>query len=84
MDNKLDINDIIKVNAKLLVGILCKRIELIEKINDDKPSKELIKLYPKLFRSLVKELVWENSRMLKQKLAYLSIPTVVYKGGNPQ
>lgn len=66
--------------SQMLVGILCKRIELIEKISKDNPTTELIKLYPKLFKSLSKEIIYENSRTLKNELRALCIPTIVYRG----
>lgn len=83
MENQIDLKDIHKLVdnfAVSLVGILCKRVELIQKVGADKSSQELIKLYPDLFKNLSKELIYENCRQLKQRITASTIPTVVYKG----
>lgn len=74
------IHEILNKHAKMLVGILLTRVELIEKISKDKPASKLIKLYPDLFKNLSRELVYENNRLLKNKLNLSFIPTVVYRG----
>lgn len=43
--------------AKISVGILCKRIEVLEKHDA---------LTPKLYKDLVKEIIYEQSRALKK------------------
>jgi len=80
MDNKQEIKQLLDTHAIALVGILCKRVELIEKISKDKPAPELIKHYPSLFKSLAKELVYEAFRNLRDDLYVSFIPTIVYKG----
>lgn len=79
MANKQEIKEILDTHAIALVGILCKRIELIEKISKDKHSSELIQHYPTLFKSLSKELVYEAFRNLRDDLYVSFIPTVVYR-----
>lgn len=80
--NDNEINKIIDNFAISLVGIMCKRIEIIENICKEKSSPELIELFPKIFKALIKELTYENCRVLKQRLAVSSIPTVIYRKGN--
>lgn len=57
--------------AKILVGILCKRIEVLE--------GEKV-LTPNLYKSLVKENVYEQFRALKKLIeVYLKIGKVTFK-----
>jgi len=51
------LNEITNINTKLLVGVLCKRVEVFEKEDV---------LTPSLYKAIIKELVWENSRDLKK------------------
>jgi hypothetical protein len=55
MENK-ELFEIIDLNAKTLVGVLLKRIELLEKENV---------LTPSLYKALIKEHVYESARNLK-------------------
>jgi len=52
-----ELNSIVGENAKALVGVLCKRVELFEKENV---------LTPSLYKAITKELIYENSRNLKK------------------
>jgi len=56
-------------SARQLVGTMCKRIEVLERNNS---------LSPNLLKELNKELVYENSRVLKQILKAIFIPSVVF------
>jgi hypothetical protein len=72
MDNKL--NELIDKYAKNLVGILCKRVEVLEK------EKALT---PSLYKALVKETIYENTRNLKAFLeVYINIGTVKFIESN--
>ena len=55
MDNN-ELFELIDVNAKTLVGVLLKRIELLEKENV---------LTPSLYKALIKEHIYESARNLK-------------------
>ena len=55
MDNN-ELFELIDVNAKTLVGVLLKRIELLEKENA---------LTPSLYKALIKEHIYESARNLK-------------------
>ena len=55
MENS-EIFELIDLNAKTLVGVLLKRIELLEKENV---------LTPSLYKALIKEHVYESARNLK-------------------
>ena len=63
------IKEIINDNAKANVGILCKRIELL---------KENKVLSPTLFKALTKEIIYEQSRVLKKLIEFLLIPKVTF------
>lgn len=52
---KLD--ETIDINARALVGILLKRVEVLAKENT---------LTPNLYKALVKEIIYENHRYLKE------------------
>ena len=68
MDKK--INTLLDSYARNLVGILCKRVEVLEKENA---------LTPSLFKALAKEIVYENVRQLKAILdVYVNIGTVKF------
>jgi len=56
MENLEELYNLIDLNAKTLVGILLKRIEVLEKENA---------LTPSLYKALVKESVYESARNLK-------------------
>lgn len=69
-------NQFIDDSARVLVGTLLKRIEVLEKENS---------LTPGLYKSLTKELVYENSRNLKKILeVYFHIGQVQFKPKNPK
>ena len=53
------LNEIVEDNAKVLVGIMSKRVEVLEREKC---------LSPNLFKSLIKEIIYENSRYLKKLL----------------
>jgi len=55
VDNN-ELFELIDVNAKTLVGVLLKRIELLEKENA---------LTPSLYKALIKEHIYESARNLK-------------------
>ena len=64
------INTVLYHQTKKLVGILCKRVEVL----DGKDT-----LNPDLYKALVKELVWEHYRALKQLInIHLTIGTVKF------
>jgi len=68
MDNKF--NELINKYAKNLVGILCKRVEVLEK------EKALT---PSLYKAIVKEIIYENTRNLKALLeVYTNIGVVKF------
>ena len=56
MEQNEELYNQIDLNAKTLVGILLKRIEVLEKENA---------LTPSLYKALVKESVYESARNLK-------------------
>jgi hypothetical protein len=65
------IQKIIDSQARNLVGILLKRIEVLEKEKA---------LSPSLYKSLAKELVYENSRQIKALIrVHLEIGKVIFK-----
>ena len=66
MENQ-ELFTIIDLNAKTLVGVLLKRIELLE--------KEKV-LTPSLYKALIKEHVYESARNLK---TIISIGRVEFK-----
>ena len=58
-------------SARILVGTLLKRVEVLDKGNN---------LKPELYKDLTKELIYENSRNLKRILdVYFKIGTVIFK-----
>jgi len=70
METNNKINEILDQYARNLVGVLCKRIEVLEK------EKALT---PSLFKSLAKEIIYENVRNLKSILnVYLNIGTIKF------
>ena len=57
--------------ARITVGILCKRIETLTKENA---------LTPSLYKALAKEILYEQSRNLKNLISvYLKIGNVTFK-----
>ena len=60
---------IIDSSARSLVGKLCKRVEILE------ANKSLT---PNLYKSIVKELVYEESRITKQMLRSVFIPSIKF------
>jgi len=65
------INKVIDEETKCLVGILCKRIEVLEKENS---------LSPNLYKSLTKENLYEYARRLKKLLdLYIRIGRIEFK-----
>ena len=69
--NKLTdvLNSLIDNSARELVGKMCKRIECLQNNKS---------LSPQLLKSLNKELVYENSRVLKQIIGYTLLPKVAF------
>ena len=63
------ISKLIDNSARQLVGTMCKRIEVLERNNS---------LSPNLLKQLNKELIYENSRVLKQILKSIFIPSIVF------
>lgn len=65
------VHEFIDNSSRILVGTLCKRVELLE--------KEKV-LTPALYKSIVKELIYENSRRLKDLLeVYFCVGTIKFK-----
>jgi len=57
--------------SRVLVGMLCKRVECLQ--------KEKV-LTPELYKSLAKELIYESSRNLKKIIdIYFGVGKVVFK-----
>ena len=77
MDNEniiSKLNEIIDDNAKTLVGILLKRLDVLngEELSSEKKNS--------LYKSLVKEHIYENARYLKKLLkANLETGTIIFK-----
>ena len=70
METNNKINEILDQYARNLVGVLCKRIEVLEK------EKALT---PSLYKSLAKEIIYENVRNLKTILnVYINIGTIKF------
>ena len=70
MDSNNKINEILDHYARNLVGVLCKRVEVLEK------EKALTS---SLYKSLAKEIIYENVRNLKSILnVYLNIGTIKF------
>ncbi len=71
MEEYKEILKFIDAQAKITVGILCKRIEVLE--------KEKV-LSPNLYKALVKEIIYESSRNLKNIIeVYLKIGSITFK-----
>jgi len=74
MENIDIINKLVDKQARNLVGILCKRVEVLEKEN---------KLTPSLYKSLAKELIYESFRNLKEFIfVYTNVGKLVFKSKN--
>ena len=70
MDSNNKINEILDHYARNLVGVLCKRVEVLEK------EKALTS---SLYKSLAKEIIYENVRHLKAILnVYINIGTIKF------
>ena len=68
------IDDLIVKNTKSLVGVLLKRIEVLNA--EDKFS-------PQLYKALVKEIVWENSRGLRNVIkVFLNFDSINYQSND--
>ena len=72
MEQNEELYNLIDLNAKTLVGVLLKRIELLERENV---------LTPSLFRALVKEHVYESARNLK---TIIKIGKLEFRNKEPQ
>ncbi len=71
MENYEKVLQTIEEHAKTLVGILCKRIEVLE--------KEKV-LTPSLYKSIIKENIYEQFRYLKKLVElHLKVGKVVFK-----
>ena len=79
MENKESlkkINELIDGRAKVLVGILLKRIEVLEKEKT---------LSPNLYKALVREHIYEEARNLKRFLEiYLTIGQIKFITKKPR
>jgi len=68
--------EILDKQAQTLVGVLLKRIEVLEKES---------MLTPKLYKALVKELVYEHFRNLKKVVKmHLTVGKIVFKCKNKE
>jgi len=76
MVNCNKVYDIIDYQAKSLVGTLLKRIEVFQKREEEENK---IILTPSLYKAIIKELVYENSRQAKALLRVLDEGTVIFK-----
>lgn len=75
--NKLELEKIyilIDDDARSLVGILMKRFELLEK-QENLSLSQLKSLY----KALIKEIVYEKSRVLKQLITVSITPQIKHK-----
>jgi len=73
MDNQelIKINQLIDSNARILVGTLLKRIEILT---------EAKALTPSLYKALIREHVYEQSRSLKELMrVHFGIGKVIFK-----
>jgi len=71
MEEYKEILKFIDAQAKITVGILCKRIEVLEKEKA---------LSPNLYKALTKEIIYEASRNLKNIIqVYLKIGSITFK-----
>jgi len=71
MDIKLKIFELIDYQSKSLVGMLCKRLEILE--------QEKV-LTPNLYKSIVKEFIYESSRQLKKLIeVYFTVGKIEFK-----
>ena len=73
------INEIIDDNSKLLVGILLRRLENLELPEEQSLTVSQIKL---LYANLLKDCVYENSRILK-KIIKINLDTGTIIFGDP-
>jgi len=72
MDNEkilIVLNQIIDSEARTTVGMLCKRVELLQK-NES--------LSPSLFKEISKEIIYEQSRTLKKLINISFLPKVIF------
>jgi len=64
--------------ARTLVGILCKRIEILDEEEQEQQRKtnnpQLKVLTASLYKKLVKELIYEQNRVFKELLDIYTIP----------
>lgn len=71
MEQYEKISKFIDDQARITVGILCKRIEVLEKENA---------LSPNLYKALAKEIIYETSRNLKNLIeVYLKVGSITFK-----
>ena len=76
MENYKEIIELINYQTQVLVGILCKRIEVLE--------KEKV-LTPELYKSIVKEHIYESARSLKKLIEVkFKIGKVVFNKRKPR
>ncbi len=75
------LKEIISKASRTVVGILCKRIEILEEEERKRqcldPSAKI--LTPRIYKALVKEIVHEQFRNLRTILEILTIPTVIFR-----
>lgn len=67
------LNSIIDGSARTTVGQLCKETEVLDN------NKVL---NPRLFKELSKEIIYQNSRGLKQLIKYALLPRVTFVSKN--
>jgi len=75
--------------AIALAGELYKRVdvlhkEFIEQNELDDKTKELFKFYSKLYKALVKELVYEEFRVIKKFLDLIAISKIEFINKEPE
>ena len=70
--DKILINKILDKQSRTLVGILLKRIDILNQSN---------LLTPEIYKNLIKELVYENFRSLKEIFSLInqSVDRIVYQ-----
>ncbi len=70
MVEKKDLYTLIDKEAQVTVGIMCKRVELLEHNKSFTPT---------MFKALSKEIIYEQSRTLKRMVNALYLPKIIFK-----
>ncbi len=76
MEKNKKIYEIIDYQAVSLIGVLLKRIEVFQKQEE---QEDRIILTHSLYKKIIKELVYENSRQAKALLRVLLEERVIFK-----